>query len=118
MFQKLSYREEILVKKISRAMSRKYKEPEVETHTTNPEDYPHYRPFSMEFGGKIENLSHKPSFIEVIKIIINLIPRSKVKEFLRNHTDNFFVDVTDRKYTLLYNETTGLFFKSFSIIFN
>ena len=53
-------------------MSRKYKQTEAETHTRNPKDYPHYRPFSMEFGGQIVDLSHKPSFMEVIKIIINL----------------------------------------------
>lgn len=33
-------------------MSRKYKQTEAETHTTNPKDYPFFRPYSMKFGNK------------------------------------------------------------------
>ena len=51
----------------------------------------------MEFGDQPVDLSHKPSFMKVIQDILNLIPRSKVEEFFRNHTDNFFVDVTDTR---------------------
>lgn len=83
-------------------------------YTTTPKDFKDCKVGGLELGSQIVNLSNKPSFMEVIKIIINLIPRSEVEEFLRNHTDNFFVDVTDRKYTLLYNETTGLFFRQSS----
>ena len=92
-------------------MSGRYKGLEAETHTTNPKDYPFFKPYSMKFGNKPVDLSHKPSFMEVIHIILSLIPRSKVEEFLRNHTDNFFIDVTDRKHRLVYNETSGVFFR-------
>lgn len=81
-------------------------------YTTTPKDYKDFKVKSLEIGSQIVNVSHKPSFKEVLIMIINRLLRSEVEEFLREYTGKACVDLTDRNGNFDHDETTGLFFAS------
>lgn len=93
-------------------MSRMNKQEPTTKYTTNLFDYKKgWKVKSLEIGNHHVDVSHKPSTKDVVIMIIDRLPRSKVEEFLINSNPNFFVHTTKRLESYSYDRKTGFFYR-------